>query len=86
MDMLIWKNTVGIHRGFNCEATQAFTSESLLSCVAADGMIGDKHSPNMELVAQEAGNIASGVLIAGKKKPPGADMLQEVFSYPHCFC
>lgn len=35
--------------------------ESLLSCVVADGMIGDKHDPNMELVAQGAGNIASGV-------------------------
>ena len=32
--------------------------ESLLSCVVADGMIGDKHDPNMELVAQGAGNIA----------------------------
>ena len=35
--------------------------ESLLSCVVADGMIGDKHDPNMELVAQGAGNIASGL-------------------------
>lgn len=35
--------------------------ESLLSCVVADGMIGDKHDPNMELVAQGAGNIASGI-------------------------
>lgn len=35
--------------------------ESLLSCVVADGMIGDKHNPNVELVAQGAGNIASGL-------------------------
>lgn len=35
--------------------------ESLLSCVVADGMIGDKHNPNVELIAQGAGNIASGV-------------------------
>lgn len=35
--------------------------ESLLSCVVADGMIGDRHDPNMELVAQGAGNIASGI-------------------------
>lgn len=35
--------------------------ESLLSCVVADGMIGDKHNPNVELIAQGAGNIASGL-------------------------
>lgn len=35
--------------------------ESLLSCVVADGMVGDKHNPNTELIAQGAGNIASGV-------------------------
>ncbi len=35
--------------------------ESLLSCVVSDGMIGDRHDPNMELIAQGAGNIASGV-------------------------
>ncbi len=33
--------------------------ESLLSCVVADSMIGDKHNPNSELVAQGAANIAS---------------------------
>lgn len=33
--------------------------ESLLSCVVADGMVGDKHNPNAELVAQGVGNIAS---------------------------
>lgn len=27
--------------------------ESLLSCVVSDGMIGSRHKPNMELVAQE---------------------------------
>lgn len=33
--------------------------ESLLSCVVADTMVGGKHNPNAELVAQGAGNIAS---------------------------
>lgn len=32
--------------------------ESLLTCVVADSMTGDRHSPNMELVAQGAGNMA----------------------------
>ena len=35
--------------------------ESLLSCVVADSMIGDRHNSNMELVAQGAGNIFSGL-------------------------
>lgn len=35
--------------------------ESLLSCVVADGMIGSRHNSNMELIAQGAGNIASGM-------------------------
>lgn len=34
--------------------------ESLLSAVVADGMTGDRHNANMELVAQGVGNIASG--------------------------
>ncbi|MDR2343938.1 MAG: STAS domain-containing protein [Spirochaetaceae bacterium] len=33
--------------------------ESLLSAVVADGMTGDRHNSNTELVAQGAGNIAS---------------------------
>lgn len=33
--------------------------ESLLSCVVADGMTGDRHNSDMELVAQGAANIAS---------------------------
>ena len=33
--------------------------ESLLSAVVADGMTGDRHNANMELVAQGAGNIAA---------------------------
>jgi SulP family sulfate permease len=33
--------------------------ESLLSAVVADGMTGDRHSSNMELVAQGVGNMAS---------------------------
>lgn len=35
--------------------------ESLLSCVVSDGMIGDKHNPNAELVGQGLGNIASAL-------------------------
>ena len=35
--------------------------ESLLSCVVSDGMIGDKHNSNTELIAQGFGNIASGL-------------------------
>lgn len=35
--------------------------ESLLSAVVADGMIGGKHRPNMELVAQGGANILSGL-------------------------
>lgn len=35
--------------------------ESLLSCVVSDGMVGDNHDPNTELIAQGAGNIASGL-------------------------
>ncbi|MBE6759560.1 MAG: STAS domain-containing protein [Ruminococcaceae bacterium] len=35
--------------------------ESLLSCVVADGMVGEKHRSNTELVAQGAGNIASAL-------------------------
>lgn len=35
--------------------------ESLLSCVVSDGMIGDKHNPNAELVGQGIGNIASAL-------------------------
>ena len=36
--------------------------ESLLSCVVSDGMIGDKHNSNTELIAQGAGNICSGLM------------------------
>lgn len=35
--------------------------ESLLSCVVSDGMIGDRHNSNTELIAQGAGNIACGL-------------------------
>ncbi len=35
--------------------------ESLLSCVVSDGMIGDKHNSNTELIAQGVGNIFSGL-------------------------
>ena len=35
--------------------------ESLLSCVVSDGMIGSRHRPNMELVAQGAANIGSAL-------------------------
>ena len=35
--------------------------ESLLSCVVSDGMIGSRHKPNMELIAQGVGNVASAL-------------------------
>lgn len=35
--------------------------ESLLSCVVADGMTNSRHSSNMELIAQGAGNIGSAL-------------------------
>lgn len=35
--------------------------ESLLSCVVSDGMIGDRHDSNTELIAQGLGNVASGL-------------------------
>ncbi|WP_304224377.1 SulP family inorganic anion transporter [Gracilinema caldarium] len=35
--------------------------ESLLSAVVADGMTGDRHNANMELVAQGVGNITSAI-------------------------
>jgi SulP family sulfate permease len=35
--------------------------ESLLSCVVSDGMVGDKHNSNTELIAQGVGNICSGL-------------------------
>lgn len=35
--------------------------ESLLSCVVSDGMIGDRHNSNTELIALGLGNIASGL-------------------------
>ena len=36
--------------------------ESLLSSVVADGMTGDRHNANMELVAQGVGNMASALV------------------------
>jgi len=35
--------------------------ESLLSCVVSDSMIGSRHKPNAELIAQGAGNVVSAV-------------------------
>ena len=35
--------------------------ESLLSCVVSDGMIGDRHNSNTELMAQGLGNVTSGL-------------------------
>ena len=35
--------------------------ESLLSCVVSDGMVGDKHNSNTELIAQGIGNVCSGL-------------------------
>ena len=34
--------------------------ESLLSCVVSDGMVGDKHNSNTELIAQGVGNVMVG--------------------------
>ena len=35
--------------------------ESLLACVVADGMVGARHRPNTELIAQGMGNIGSAL-------------------------
>ncbi|MBO4562108.1 MAG: sulfate permease [Clostridia bacterium] len=35
--------------------------ESLLSCVVSDGMTGDRHNSNTELIALGVGNICSGI-------------------------
>lgn len=35
--------------------------ESLLSCVVSDGMIGDRHNSNTELIAQGMGNVCSAL-------------------------
>ncbi|MDR2842166.1 MAG: sulfate permease [Spirochaetaceae bacterium] len=35
--------------------------ESLLSAVVADGMTGDRHNSNTELIAQGVGNVAAGI-------------------------
>ena len=35
--------------------------ESLLSCVVSDGMIGDRHNSNTELISLGIGNVASGI-------------------------
>ena len=35
--------------------------ESLLSCVVSDGMVGDRHNSNTELIAQGLGNVCSGL-------------------------
>ena len=60
-------NTIGslytIKKGLPDALTIAVLAgiESLLSCVVSDGMIGSRHKPNMELVAQGAGNIVSAL-------------------------
>ncbi len=36
-------------------------TESLLSAVVSDGMIGGRHRPNMELIAQGVANVCSGL-------------------------
>ena len=54
--------TIEAIRGqFTNAVTIAFLAgvESLLSAVVADSMIGSKHRPNMELVAQGVANVAS---------------------------
>lgn len=55
-----WEKMIGVAPdGFTIAILAAI--ESLLSCVVADGMIGDKHRPNQELVAQGIGNIGSAL-------------------------
>ena len=53
----------GISKMFPSALTIAILAsiESLLSCVVSDSMINGKHRSNMELIAQGAGNIASGL-------------------------
>lgn len=57
---LSWETIVAV-------APSAFTIailaaiESLLSCVVSDGMVGDKHNSNTELIAQGLGNVCSGL-------------------------
>ena len=38
--------------------------ETLMAAVVADGMTGDRHNPNMELLAQGVGNLLAGFLEA----------------------
>ena len=45
------------HSSFNIAMLGAI--ESLLSAMVADGVIGDKHNSNTELIAQGIANIAS---------------------------
>lgn len=56
-------NIAIINKLFNPAMTIAILAalESLLSAVVADGMIGDNHDSNMELVAQGVANITSGL-------------------------
>ncbi|MDR1904529.1 MAG: STAS domain-containing protein [Treponema sp.] len=60
---LSWITVRGLFRDAAAIALLA-AIESLLSAVVADGMTGDRHNANMELVAQGVGNIA-GALFGG---------------------
>lgn len=55
-----------VHEMFPSAVTIALLAalESLMAAVVADGMMGTRHRPNMELIAQGTGNIAS-VLFGG---------------------
>jgi SulP family sulfate permease len=53
-----WKTAAGLVRPATVVALLAAV-ESLLSAVVADGMIGGRHRPSMELIAQGVANVAA---------------------------
>lgn len=58
---LAWFDLARVNELFPAAITIALLAgiESLLSAVVADGMTGDRHNSNMELIAQGVANIAS---------------------------
>ncbi|MBI3316241.1 MAG: sulfate permease [Candidatus Omnitrophica bacterium] len=61
LPVLSWDRVQGLlHPAFTLALLGAI--ESLLSAVVSDGMIGGRHRPNMELIAQGAANIGSSLL------------------------
>jgi sulfate permease, SulP family len=51
--------------------------ESLMSAVVSDRMSGDKHNPNVELIAQGIANIVSPLLLAEPEYGEKTDDLVE---------